>query len=86
MITTASKAARLSERVEDECMEVEHLYALVKTTICPEGGSDEAASKVHAMKNLAKAKDALQEAMSWLHQIAIKKRGKVPAFTAWEKT
>jgi len=68
-MSTASKARRLAERVEDEQMEIEHLYALLKTTVCPDEHTTAAQYKVNAMHKLRMAMDALEGADTLLMKI-----------------
>lgn len=65
----AAKAQRLRAQIEDEYLEVEHLYKLLKTTIEPEPHTGAASYKVEAMKLLHMAMSALEEAGTYVDGI-----------------
>ena len=64
-----TKAKRLSEQIEDEYLEVEHIYRILKTNIVPESHTDSASYKVEGMKLLKTAMDALEEAATYIRDI-----------------
>lgn len=65
----AAKAKRLAERLEDELMEVEHLRALLMSTIQPEISTDSGSHKVSAMKLLKLAMDNIEAAITFVEKI-----------------
>lgn len=65
----AAKAKRIAEQIEDEQLEVEHLYSLLKTTVEPKDHSQSANYKVQAMHLLRTAMNALEEAASYVSEI-----------------
>lgn len=65
----STKTERLADRIDDELMEVEHLYHLLKTNIQPAPQTDAAAFKAQAMKLLTTAQRALEEASSYVRDI-----------------
>ncbi len=65
----ATKARRLAERCEDEAMEVEHLYQVLKTNIVPDEHTESSTHKVNAMHALAMARDQIELAAKLLEQI-----------------
>lgn len=66
----ATKANRLAEKVQDEYLEVEHLYRILQTNIEPSIGTDKASYKSEAMKLLKTAMNALDEAATYIEGIA----------------
>ena len=68
-MSTASKARWLVNKIEDELMEVEHLYRILKTNVVPLADSEKAAHKVRAMGLIKRAMDSLEEAQGFLNEI-----------------
>jgi hypothetical protein len=64
-----AKAKRLEARIEDEYLEVEHLYRILQTNIQPPDHSTSASYRVQAMKLLKTAMNALEEAASYVGDI-----------------
>jgi hypothetical protein len=69
-----AKVNYLIRGLEQEQMEVEHCYELLKTNIRPDGGTTEAHYRVEAMKNLSQARTYIAAAVEWLNQMYTKEK------------